>query len=55
MYGVITFSPINYQPLSTSLQKKWDFWTVLNRPEIGKNRLKKGPDGFFWTVLNRPG
>jgi hypothetical protein len=34
-----------------TLQKKWDFWTVLNRPEIGKKkRLEKGPDGFFWTV-----
>jgi hypothetical protein len=38
-----------------ALQKKRDFWMVLNRPEIRKNRLEKGPDDFFWTVLNRPG
>jgi hypothetical protein len=32
-----------------SLQKFQDFWTVS---EIAKNRLEKGPDGFFWTVSN---
>jgi hypothetical protein len=29
-----------------SLQKNQDFWTVSNRPEIGKNRLKNDPDGL---------
>jgi hypothetical protein len=27
---------------------------VSNHPEIGKNRMEKGPDGFFWMVSNRP-
>jgi hypothetical protein len=36
------------------LQKKnnnnnQEFWTVSNRPEIGKNCLENVPDGFFWT------
>jgi hypothetical protein len=31
-----------------------EFWTVLNRSEIEKNRLKKGLDDFFCTVSNGP-
>jgi len=30
-----------------ALQKILEFWTVSNRPEIAKNCLEKGPDGFF--------
>jgi hypothetical protein len=33
-------------PLVT-LQKFLEFWTVSNCPEIAKNRLEKGPGGFF--------
>jgi hypothetical protein len=33
-----------------TLQKKRKFWTVLNRPEMQKNRLELIPDGFFQTV-----
>jgi len=40
--------------LKPALLKIWQFWTVSNRPKITKNRLEKGPDGFFWTVSNRP-
>jgi hypothetical protein len=30
-----------------TLQKFQEFWTVSNHLEIAKNRLEKGPDGFF--------
>jgi hypothetical protein len=31
-----------------TLQKNQEFWTVSNRPEIGKNSLQNGPNDFFF-------
>jgi hypothetical protein len=39
--------PANVYIGLNSLQKFQEFWTVSNRPEIAKNRLEKGPYGFF--------
>jgi hypothetical protein len=42
-------------PWNSHYKKKSKLWTVLNRPEMQKNRLESIPDGFFQTVLNRLG
>jgi hypothetical protein len=43
---ILLFAIANPLPL----QKFPYLWTVLNRPELGKNCQELIPDSLFWTV-----
>jgi hypothetical protein len=42
--------PRHCRRVITKKKKKHKFWTVLNLPEIEKNRLEAIPNGLLWTV-----